>query len=77
MFCDHDYISRTGMDSGSMCTKCGKMSDKEIDRSRSGGLNNGQLLNEHKSFLKIAKDILTPNAFKEKQKTETYRKFGP
>jgi hypothetical protein len=46
IFCDHNYTSRTGMDSGSICTKCGKTSSKEIDINKSSGLNNGTLENK-------------------------------
>lgn len=43
LFCNHDWAPKTGMDSGSYCTQCGKSSEKEIDISKSGGLNNGIL----------------------------------
>jgi hypothetical protein len=43
LFCDHDFVSRTGMDSGSICTKCKKISSREVDINKSGGLNNGTL----------------------------------
>ena len=43
LFCDHDWNTKTGMDSGSYCSKCGKSSEKEIDLSKSSGLNNGTL----------------------------------
>jgi hypothetical protein len=43
LFCDHDWQSRTGMDSGSYCTKCTATSSREVDVNKSGGLNNGTL----------------------------------
>ena len=43
LFCDHDWQSRTGMDSGSYCTKCKKISSREVDVNKSSGLNNGTL----------------------------------
>ena len=43
--CNHEYIPKTGMDSGSICIKCGKSTDKEIDIVKSGGLNNETLKN--------------------------------
>lgn len=43
LFCNHDWAPKTGMDSGSYCSKCGKSSEKEISISESGGLNAGKL----------------------------------
>lgn len=43
IFCDHDWQPKTGMDSGSSCTKCGATTNKEFDINKSGGLQNGSL----------------------------------
>lgn len=42
IFCDHDWQTRTGMDSGSYCSKCNSLSSKEVVQA-SSGLSNGQL----------------------------------
>lgn len=42
MFCSHDWEPRTGMDSGSVCAHCGKVSDRECIPG--SGLGTGELL---------------------------------
>lgn len=42
IFCNHDWHPRTGMDSGSVCLKCGKISHKECITYP---LSNGKLSN--------------------------------
>lgn len=56
MFCSHDWASRSGMDSGSYCTKCYKISEREVDRSKSGGLNDGVLEQKESFFTRLLKD---------------------
>ena len=60
MFCNHDFVPRTGMDSGSICSKCYKISSNEVDFSKSGGLNDGKLFKENSGFMKIMLSALTP-----------------
>lgn len=43
LFCNHDWKSRTGMDSGSICGNCGTISSREVNLNKSSGLNNGTL----------------------------------
>ena len=54
IFCNHDWATKTGMDSGSYCTKCSSVSNKEVDISKSSGLNDGVL----KEKIKNVKDNL-------------------
>lgn len=43
LFCDHDWQNRTGMDSGSVCSKCHTTSSREVDINKSSPLSNGVL----------------------------------
>jgi hypothetical protein len=67
MFCNHDWTPRTGMDSGSFCSQCGKITEKEINISLSSGLNNGTL-EKNNCFLKIF-----PFNLFNKNKSEEYK----
>lgn len=42
IFCSHDWEPRIGMDSGSMCCHCGRISERECIPST--GLGTGELL---------------------------------
>lgn len=54
MFCNHDWQPRTGMDSGSYCTKCSKFSSKEVDFNSLSGLQNGQHVKKPNFFAQLA-----------------------
>lgn len=56
LFCDHDWQPRTGMDSGSHCSKCNKLSDREVS-SPSSGLSNGSLQNRIQELREKNKQI--------------------
>lgn len=56
LFCDHDWQPRTGMDSGSHCSKCNKISNKEVS-SPSSGLSNGSLQTRIDQFRQKNREI--------------------
>lgn len=56
MFCTHDWAPRTGMDSGSSCMLCGRVSAKEC--LPGSGLSSGELL--PRSASRIDPAIPTP-----------------
>lgn len=43
IFCSHEWVARSGMDSGSMCEKCGKTTVRETAENSNSGLNSGVL----------------------------------
>lgn len=43
LICNHEWTSRSGYDSGSRCSKCGKITNREIDTKKSEELGKNVL----------------------------------
>lgn len=55
LFCKHNWTSRSGYDSGSICSKCGKITNREIDIKKSEEFGLGTLKDDS-LFEAIKKD---------------------
>lgn len=53
MFCKHQWKTRSGYDSGSVCEKCGAMTDREIDLEKSE--KNGRTVLKDSAFTHFLK----------------------
>lgn len=55
IFCTHEWVARSGMDSGSICEKCGKITAKETAENSNSGLSSGVLKKKNELLRKLFK----------------------